>query len=129
MSRDQTFRNQWVSITNKCKLDLRNLILQDLGSKYQATKLEIDSHLAQLQELLTNSQFVEIKEFLQSKYKQAMTTTFNKTASKLVKKKPNTNQRRGQPQGRRTAPPRRQPKQNQSKTNIKSLLVNILKTL
>ena len=96
MSRDQVFRNKWTSITNKCKLDLTNLILQDLGAKYQTTKLEIDTNLAQLQELLSNNQFVEIKEFLQSKYKQAMNTTFTKTANKLVKKKPTRSQGRGQ---------------------------------
>ena len=41
MSRDQVFRTKWTSITNKCILDLTNLILQDLGAKYQTTKLEI----------------------------------------------------------------------------------------
>ena len=104
MSRDQVFRNKWTSITNKCKLDLTNLILQDLGAKYQTTKLEIDTNLAQLQGLLSNNQFVEIKEFLQSKYKQAMNTPFTKTANKLVKKKPTRSQGKRTATGKETIP-------------------------
>ena len=129
MSRDQAFRNKWVSITNKCKLDLSNLILQDLGNKYQTTKLEIDTNLAELQELLTNNQFMEIKKFLQTKYKQAMNTTFSKTATKLTKRKPTNNQRKGQPQGRRTIIQRRAPQQQTSKTDLKSVLVTLLQNL
>ena len=56
-----------------------------------------------------------------------MTTTFSKTASKLERKKPATGQRRGQQPQRRQQQPRRAPKQNQSKSDIKSQLVNILK--
>ena len=73
MSKDQTFRNNWTAITNKCKHDLTNLFLQDLNNKYQTTETEIDANIAQLQEKATNSQYVEIKGFLQTNYKQAMT--------------------------------------------------------
>ena len=55
MSRDKAFRNNWTAITNKCTLNLTNLILQDLNNKYQTTKTEIDANLAQLQEILSNS--------------------------------------------------------------------------
>ena len=127
MTRDQV-KDQWLAITNKCKTGLSNLILQDLSAKYQTTKLEIYSNLAQLQNLLTNSQFVEIKEFLQTKYKQAMSTTFSKMASKLEKRKPEM-MGKGPPSGRRQVAPKRQTKGNQNKTDIKSLLVNILQTL
>ena len=99
-----------------------------MSNKYQARKSEIDSNL-QLQEMLSNPQYVEIKEFLQSKYRQAKNTTFTKTASRLEKKKGGNNPRWKQQGARRGQQPHKPARQNQSKTDIKSLFVNLLKSL
>ena len=129
MNRDQNFRNQWVAITNKCKNDLTNLFLTDLSNKYRNTKLEIESNLTQLQGMLSNAQFAEIKEFLHTKYRQAMNTTFNRTAARIEKTRPRPAQRRPQTGPRRQFNNRRPAKQNRTNGDIKSLLSTLLKNM
>ena len=47
---------------------LTYLIMQDLNSKYQATKAQIQGNLKLLKDILSNQQFSEIKNFLDEKY-------------------------------------------------------------
>ena len=65
---EEGFKSQWQGIVKKCKEDLTYLIMQDLNSKYQATKAQIQGNLELLKGILNNQQFFEIKNFLDEKY-------------------------------------------------------------
>ena len=87
-NRDSKFRDKWSKITTDAKIKLTQVLLEDLNSRYQLIKQEIQSNLAQLQTMLTNSQYDEICHFLNDKYKAAASTAMNKASKRLESRGP-----------------------------------------
>ena len=72
----------------EAKIKLTQVLLEDLNSRYQQVKQEIQSNLAQLQEMLTNSQYDEICLFLNDKYKAAAGAALTKASQRLEQRGP-----------------------------------------
>ena len=104
--------------------------MQDLNSKYQATKVQIKGNLELLKGILNNQQFFEIKNFLDEKYKSAIPAAMNKANGRFNKRDNRQRQprsswkpRQGNNKGRPIARPNN--KKGQHKQTLTALLAQL----
>ena len=84
-SSDASFKQKWVDLTSKCKRDLTLLLTEEMNRKYTGIKVEIQGTLAELETLLDQAQFKEIKDSLTSKFQSAAPATLQKKFTYLYK--------------------------------------------
>ena len=125
INRDNTFKEKWATITQDAKVKLTNLILEDLCQKYQTIKQEIQTNLAQLQQLLNKSQFEEISTFLNDRYKAAASIAMNKTSKRLEQR----GSRRPQKVKQRPFQQARRPQTSRQNNNLKKLFMGLINSL
>ena len=58
--------------------------MQDLNTKYQTTKAEIQAVLQSLKNILSNQQYQEIKKSLEDRYKSAITTAISRATGRYT---------------------------------------------
>ena len=130
-NREETFKKQWNSIVKKCKEDLTCLIMQDLNSKYQNTKALIQGNLESLKGILNNTQFAEIKSFLDDRYKSAIPAAMNRANSRF-QQRGRSRQRQPRPNWRSRGPANKgkiQTRPGNNKTQLKQTLTSLLEQL
>ena len=121
------FRDKWSQITNEAKHKLTLLILDDLKTKYQDVKLEIQANLSDLQKLLTRIQFEEITKFLSDRYKATAGAALNKASKRVNKRnprKPQLGRARNFQEARRP-----QYRKDNDKNKLKKLFIGLINSL
>ena len=106
-NRGAVFRDKWAQMTNEAKIKLTQVLLEDLNSRYHQVKVEIQSNLAQLQQMLTITQYDEICLFLSDKYKATAGAALSKASKRLEQRGPRRitqNRQRTFQQARRIQP-------------------------
>ena len=107
-----------------CKRELTHLWVEQLNHKYSVVRTSLHAELAELQKILSTEQVTEIKNSLDSKYKDAAKTK--------VSKKLSTKENNPPPYKRRKAQPRRNQQRsgpNRRQTEFKELLAGLSKLI
>ena len=108
-SSDASFKQKWVDLTSKCKRDLTLLWTEEMNRKYSGVKGEIQGTLAELETLLDQAQFKEIKDSLTAKFQSAAPSTLQKKMKpNLQQQKKPTRPNKKVKQGRRPQNPNKQ---------------------
>ena len=63
----EAFKTKWADIVNKCKRDLTLHLVDELNSKYNTIKTEIQATYAELESITNRDQFKELKDSLTDK--------------------------------------------------------------
>ena len=64
VSVNEAFKTKWAEIVNKCKRDLTLHLVDELNSKYNTIKTEIQATYAELESITNKDQFKELKDSL-----------------------------------------------------------------
>ena len=108
-SSDASFKQKWVDHTSKCKRDLTLLWTEEMNRKYSGIKGEIQGTLAELETVLDQAQFKEIKDSLTTKFQSAAPATLQKKLKpNLQNQKKTTRPNKKVKQGRRPQNPNKQ---------------------
>ena len=108
-SESQEFKTKWTKIVSSCKRELSLLWVDQLNHKYSMVKTSLQAEMAELQKILSLEQFTEIKNSLDSKYKNAAKTKVSKKLTAKENNPPPYKRRKAQPRHyqQRSAPSRR----------------------
>ena len=121
-NRNPVLKDAWSRTIRKCKTDLTLALIEDLQSTYSRTKAAIAKELAELETLLNQQQFQEIKDSLTNKFKQMAPTLMERKQNQFRV------QRETKPARRRTNQGPRNPRQNK-KQRVDPKLDNLITTL
>ena len=123
-SENQDFKTKWTKIVRSCKRELTLLWVEQLNHKYSVVKTSLQAELAELQKILSTEQFSEIKNSLDSKYKDAAKTKVTKKLLSKENNPPQNKRRRAQPRRKqqRSGPNRRLTEYNELLTGLAKLI-------
>ena len=123
-SENQDFKTKWTKIVSSCKRELTLLWVEQLNHKYSVVKTSLQAELAELQKILSTEQFSEIKNSLDSKYKDAAKTKVTKKLLSKENNPPQNKRRRAQPRRKqqRSGPNRRLTEYNELLTGLAKLI-------
>ena len=124
-TRNPILKDAWSNAIRKCKTELTLYLIEDLQRTYNRTKASIAKDLTELQSLLSQAQFQEIKDFLSNKFKQMASVFMEKKQNQFKGSKAPAKRRQAQairkqaPTGRPTKDPKMDTFMNTLRTLLK----------
>ena len=97
-SDNESFKTSWMTIVNGCKRNLTSRWVDELNRKYAVIKSQIHQTMTEMEAILDQDQFRDIKQTLNDKYKLAAPGSLSKKAKGgSPTKKPKATTRRDNP--------------------------------
>ena len=123
-TRNPILKDAWSKAIRKCKTELTLSLIEDLQRTYNRTKASIAKDLTELESMLSQAQFQEIKDSLSNKFKQMAPVFMEKKQNQFKDNKAPAKRRQAQairkqaPTGR----PKKNPKMDTFINTLRALL-------